>query len=106
MAIKLLGYIFLFYVGFYFWRLAENHNKNRWLYAFLGIVTYFVGLFLYVFYVKFIEFNNLDEFDLTVISLKSFISGTVFTVLMFQFLNFIWNKKKNIKNEDIDKIGK
>ena len=28
-TLEILGYIFIFYVGFYFFRLAEKFNKNK-----------------------------------------------------------------------------
>ncbi|MBU3010003.1 hypothetical protein KO506_01135 [Polaribacter vadi] len=105
MAIKLLSYIFLFYVGFYFYRLAENHNKYKWLCGFLGIISFFFGSILYLLYVRFFTETTINEFEITNLSFKSSIAGFVFTVILFKTLNFIWSKKKKLKNE-VDKIGK
>ncbi|MFK8059714.1 MAG: hypothetical protein AB8B78_06435 [Polaribacter sp.] len=102
---NILGYIFLFYVGFYFYRLAENHHKNKWLFGFLGIAIYFFGVLIYPLYLKL--FNNLeiDEFKITIVSLKSFTTGLLFVFISFQFLGFIWGRKKKIEKKEIEKIG-
>ena len=103
---KALGYIFLFYIGFYFYRLAENHNKNKWLFAVIGIVVYFVGVIGYPLYLRIINFEEIRGFDITSISLKSFLIGLICVFFLFQVLNFIWNMKKNVNIKEIDKIGR
>lgn len=42
----MLGIIFIYYLGRYFYRLAEAYNKHTWGYAILGVVTYYVGMFI------------------------------------------------------------
>lgn len=42
----MLGLLFLYFVGKYFYRLAEEFNKNKWLFAILGIIVYYVGTFI------------------------------------------------------------
>ena len=103
---KALGYIFLFYIGFYFYRLAENHNKNKWLFAVIGIVAYFVGVIGYPLYLRIFNFEEIRGFDITSISLKSFLIGLICVFFLFQVLNFIWNRKKNVNIKEIDKIGR
>ncbi len=103
---KALGYVFLFYVGFYFYRLAENHNKNKWLFAIIGISTYFFGVIVYPLYLRFFNSEDIEGFDISSISLKSFLVGFLFIFLLFQILNLVWNRKKKINKKEIDKIGK
>ena len=101
-----LVYILLFYVGFYFYRLAENHNKNKWLFGILGIVTYFIGTIIYPLFLRFFYSNEIDTFDVTIISLKTFLIGLLSTFFLFQLLSVIWSRKKKVNKKDIDKIGK
>lgn len=101
-----LGYIFLFYVGFYFYRLAENHNKNKWVFAIIGVATYFLGTILYPLYLRIFNSEIIEDFDISSISLKSFLIGFLFVFLLFQILSFVWNRKKKIDKKEIDKIGK
>lgn len=101
-----LGYILIFYIGFYFFRLAENHHKNKWLFGFLGIAIYFFGLVMYPLYIRFFNTIELEEFKLTLVSFKSFTVGLVFVFIGFQLLNIIWSRKKKVNKKEIDKIGK
>lgn len=43
----MFGLILLFFIGRHYYRLAEKHDKNKWGYAFLGIVAYYVGTLLF-----------------------------------------------------------
>lgn len=39
----MLGLILIFFVGKYFYKLAQDYYKHRWLYAILGIVVYYAA---------------------------------------------------------------
>ncbi|GGG07674.1 hypothetical protein GCM10011344_05310 [Dokdonia pacifica] len=43
----MLGILLLYWIGKYFYKLAEEHNKSKWGFAILGIITYYVGTFLF-----------------------------------------------------------
>lgn len=103
-TLEILGYIFIFYIGFYFFRLAENFNKNKWIFGFIGILSYVLGYFLYIMFCRFSYSQDEILESLHLISIKSFISGTVSAIIIFQVLSRVWSKKKNPKNE-VDKIG-
>ncbi|MCT4699581.1 hypothetical protein [Tenacibaculum haliotis] len=95
---SILGYILLFYIGFYFYRLAENHSKHKWLYAFLGVVFFFLGLFTYVLYVRIFKVDEINGFDIAMITMKSVLIGVLSSFIMFHLLDFIWKKNKINKN--------
>ena len=42
----MLGLVFLYIIGKYFYKLAEQYNKNKWLFAILAILIYYVGTFV------------------------------------------------------------
>lgn len=42
----MLGILLIFFIGRYFYNLAQQYNKNGWLYAFAGILSYYAGGFL------------------------------------------------------------
>ncbi len=42
----MLGLVLLYFVGREFYRLAEQFGKSKWLFAILGIMSYYAGLFL------------------------------------------------------------
>lgn len=41
----MLGLIFIYFVGKYFYELAGKHKKNQWGFAILGVASYYIGLF-------------------------------------------------------------
>ncbi len=88
-----LGYILIFYIGFYYYRLAENYNRNKWLFGFLGILFYFLGAILYPLYIKIAVVDKIDEYDLTFMSLKSLVIGLTFVFIIFHLLELTWKKK-------------
>lgn len=102
---KILGYIFLFYVCFYFYRLAEIHKKNKWLFLLIGIGTYLIGIIAYPLYLRIFNSKEIEGFDISSISLKSFLVGFLCIFLLFQTLSFIWSRKKKVNKKEIDKIG-
>lgn len=42
----MLGLSLLYFIGKYFYRLAEGFNKNKWYFAFLGNIVDYVGTFI------------------------------------------------------------
>ena len=103
---SILIYILLFYIGFYFYRLAENHNKNKWVFGILGIGIYFIGLFIYPMYARFFSELEVEELEVVIVSLKSFLIGLLFVFISFQILSIVWSRKRKIAKNEIDKIGK
>ena len=41
----MLGFLFIYFVGKYFYDLAFLYNENKWLFAILGIASYYIGTF-------------------------------------------------------------
>ena len=103
---QILGYIILFYVGFYFYRLAENNNKNKWVFAIIGILTYLFEITVYPLYLRVFNSEDIEAFEISSISLKSFLIGLISVFLLFQTLSLIWSRKKKVNKKEIDKIGK
>jgi hypothetical protein len=42
----MLGILLIFFVGKYFYDLAARFNKSKWLFAIIGVVSYYAGTFL------------------------------------------------------------
>jgi Na+(H+)/acetate symporter ActP len=45
----MLGFIFLYFIGKYFYNLAIKHQKNKWLWAILGVLSYYTGTLVFSF---------------------------------------------------------
>ncbi|MEP7253650.1 MAG: hypothetical protein ABI683_14760, partial [Ginsengibacter sp.] len=43
----MLGLALLYFIGKYYYNLADQHAKNKWGYAILGIAAYYAGVFLF-----------------------------------------------------------
>jgi len=42
----MLGIIFIYFIGKAFYTLAEEHDKNKWLFAITGVLSYYGGSFI------------------------------------------------------------
>ena len=42
----MLGILLIYYIGKQFYVLAAEHQKSQWLYAILGVLTYYLGAFI------------------------------------------------------------
>ncbi len=42
----MFGILFLYFIGKYFYTLAEKNEQNKWLYAILAIVVFYAGTFI------------------------------------------------------------
>jgi len=103
--LEYLGCTFLFYVGFYFYRLAENHKRNKWLFGFLGIALFVVAYLFYMLFCRFFNSYKYNVENLMSIGIKAFVTGFICIVVVFQILGFVWSRKKKVKENLIDKIG-
>jgi hypothetical protein len=59
----MIGLVLLYFIGNAFYKLAEQYNKKKWVFAILGIVTYYGGTFLAVFIYGVL--SELEFFDIT-----------------------------------------
>jgi len=105
----MLGIVFLYFIGKYFYKLAEEFNKNKWLFAILGIAIYYFGTF-----VGGIVLGILDEFvgigfdwdnnlALGIIALPF---GLAAAYLFYFLLKKQWQKSIVIVEDEIHDIGK
>lgn len=106
----ILGIILIYWIGRYFYQLAEKFNKNKWGYAILGVVTYYVAIFI----------GSIIVILLAEIISPGWIEGTSDRILGFMaipfgflgcyglyfFLKKSWAKRKKEEAVSIDDIGK
>ena len=43
----MLGLLLLYWIGKYYYKLAEKYNRSRWGFAILGIVAYYGGVIVF-----------------------------------------------------------
>jgi hypothetical protein len=42
----MIEFVLVYFVGKSFYDLAKEHNRNKWVYAILGVIAYYGGLFI------------------------------------------------------------
>ena len=104
----MFGLILIFFVGKYYYELAQDYYKNRWVYGIFGILMYYLGTALGGLTIGFLDYAlnlNVDfsQFNLIIIGL---LFGTGLAAAVYFFLYFRWKWHAPLKNDDIDKIGK
>lgn len=96
----MLGIFFIYLIGKPFYQLAEKHNRNEWGYAFLGVLTYYVGTFIGGLaiglgsYFLDIDFDGINEMllNLMAIPFGLFVSWLTYTTLKDKFRDDLSNK--------------
>lgn len=106
----MLGLILLYWIGKYFYKLAEEFNKQKWGFAILGIVIYYVGTYIFGFLVGFIAelispgfFVGFSDIILGLIILPF---GLLSCYLLYVFLEKKWKSESPKSDELINQIGK
>ena len=105
----MLGILLIYFIGRYLYKLAEEFNKNRWLFAILGVVIYYVGTFFGGIIIAILDelfmfgLNWENDLILAIIALP-FGLGLVY--LFHYLLKKKWEKSVIIETESIEDIGK
>ena len=106
----MLGVILLYWIGKYFYKLAEEYNRSKWGFAILGIVVYYAGIiilgFLMGVIMEFVSSGFFDTIDDVVLNLISLPLGILSCYLLYKYLEKTWKKNDPTKNSMIDQIGK
>ncbi|MCX2679064.1 hypothetical protein OOZ15_03845 [Galbibacter sp. EGI 63066] len=102
----MLGLLLLFWIGKYYYKLAEEHHKNKWLFAIIGIVAYYVGTFIAGIVIAFINPSFIENGNDIVLSLIVLPFGLLATYGLYVLLEN--NFKKSYINviDELDDIGK
>lgn len=105
----MFGIIFIYFIGKYFYRLAEDFKKNLWLYAILGVVVYYatsvvLGVILFVIVDIFnSEFSEgISESAINLIAIPFGLGGCY---LYYKYLEKKWKSEEPNSTNEIDQIG-
>ena len=105
----MLGLLLLYFIGKYYFKLAENFNKNKWLYAILGVVSYYVGAAIGGVVLGIADAVlelNIDWDNNILLSLIALPFGIGFCYLLYYLLKRNWGKSVVIPKNEIEDIGK
>lgn len=93
----MLGLLLLYWIGKYYYKLAEAHAKNKWGYAILGIVMYYacavasgflMGIFIELIWPGAVE--SINEFLFGLMLLPFGIAGTY---LLYYYFKRSWERQ-------------
>ena len=104
----MLGLLLIYFIGKYFYDLAKSFNKNKWLFAILGVICYYFGTFVFGVLIAIID----DLFSLyflasindVVLGLIALPFGVLSCVAFYFILKKVWQKKKLVNPTVIDDI--
>ena len=105
----MIGLLLIFFIGKYFYELAQDYYKHRWLYALLGIIVYYaagailgviVGLADLLFGLN-VNWENTLGWNLLGIPI-----GIAADYGFYILLKRKWEKEVNIPKDEIMDIGK
>ncbi|MDG5492133.1 hypothetical protein [Psychroserpens sp. SPM9] len=105
----MLGILLIFFIGKYFYKLAEKFKQNKWLFAILGVVVYYVGTFIAgILLGVFDELLSLGiDWDNTLLLTFLAVPFGIGAAYLFYFiLNKKWEKTIIINENEIQDIGK
>ena len=106
----MLGIILLFFIGKYFYKLAEKYDKNRFGYGALGIITYYAGtiIFALLFGIigEVIKPGYLDTMNEYALGLISITFGLAASYILYMYFKKEWKKSVVDDSEMINQIGK
>lgn len=105
----MLGLLLLYWIGKYYYQLAQKFDKSKWGFAILGIATYYgVMVVVMLIFVLFcllagIEFDfEANEMLLSLAAIPFGLAGVYF---LYNFLEKKWKKEYVNPLAEIDSIG-
>lgn len=102
----MLGLLLIYFVGKKFYDLADNHDRSKWGYAILGILSYYVGLLVGAFGLGLalaLVFDTV-EFDSTEELLVSLISIPIGILTCWGFYKLLESNWKKASQPGFDQI--
>lgn len=99
----MLGLLLIYSVGKQFYDLAKKHNRSGWLFAILGILTYYASQFILgiLIGVIFVITDQPISPDMDVwFTIGGIVLGAGITYLFYQLLKRQWTKKPVVIERD------
>lgn len=103
----MLGLILIYWIGKYFYKLAEEYDKNKWAFAILGIVVYYGSIILFGITTgivsEIVSPGSIETMNETLLSILMLPLGLLSCYLLYKYLEKTWKKNRPIN--EIDEIG-
>ena len=104
----MLGLLLLYWIGKYYYKLAEEYDKSKWGFTILGIAAYYGGIVLFgILIVTILELSapeTINGLNDTVLGIMMLPFGILSTYLVYKYLEKTWRKNKPVN--EINQIGR
>lgn len=102
----MLGLLVLFIIGKWHYTLAETHKRSRWLFGILGVVGYYVGVYIGALLIGMLavvfEWDSIFELSDTVYHFISMPFGILATWGLHTILRKNWEKNPTTNSNLLD----
>jgi amino acid permease len=106
----MLALILIYWIGKYFYNLADDFDKHKWGYAILGIISYYGGTLLAGIVIgtvmEITSPGSIDSINETLISIIALPFGILSCYLLYKYLEKTWKKNNPNPIDMLDEIGK
>ena len=106
----MLGLLLIYFIGKQFYDLASDFEKNKWLYAILGVLTYYILGFIFTFFIALLDvwvfgwgFDWESSYGMNLLIIPF---GLVSVWGLYMILKNSWKKSMVIVKDEIQDIGK
>ncbi len=107
----MLSIILIYFIGKYFHQLASKYLQNKWLYAILGVLSYYIGSIvigglIVGLFMEFLMNSSIDNYSNRSFGLMLMPFGIGSACLFHYLLERKWKKSVVLIKDEIDDIGK
>jgi hypothetical protein len=105
----MLSLLFIYFLGKPFYTLAEKHKQNVWLFAILGVLSYYLSIILSGVFLGILDVLlslGFEEMSETVVGLFTIPFGLLGCWGFYKLLEHKWKKMIQVEIETIDEIGR
>lgn len=105
----MLGILLIYWIGKYYYKLAEEFQKSKWGYAILGIAIYYFATFFFgiiaVIIAEFMDPGFIDRVNETLLGILMIPFAALSTFLLYKYLAKTWKKNRPDPEELINEFG-
>lgn len=101
----MLDIIIILAIGNFFFRLSREYDKNVWLFAILGIISYYAGTLLAGFVIGLLIVRNeleVNEGNYILYGMASIPFGVICCVVCYFLLKKNWSAMRNNRTDTLD----
>lgn len=102
----MLGLILIYWIGKYYYELADEYGKSKWGYAIIGVIAYYSGTAIAGVLIALIAPSLIDNSSTIAISLLALPLGLLTTYGLYAFFKKSFKKNSVNTIDELDEIGK